>query len=130
MSTKGCFTLRWRSPPVMNSEGILKFDCLRVTLLSSGGLHYGQESLGGELCTWMNDMVANMAALFWKESSPEVKFLGQPQSLGQETWHPGNFNFNKIFLLREIFALLFSLFSMTFLENTKKSCIIEVSSSH
>jgi len=35
----------------MNSWGILKFDWLRVTLLSDGGLHYGQEFSGGELCT-------------------------------------------------------------------------------
>ena len=35
---------------------ILKFDWPRVTLLSDGGLHYGQESFGGELCTWMKKM--------------------------------------------------------------------------
>ena len=37
----------------MNSRGILKFDWPRLTLLSGGGLHYGQESFGEELCTWM-----------------------------------------------------------------------------
>ena len=37
----------------MNSKGILKFDWPRVTLLSSDGLHYGQESFGGEHRTWM-----------------------------------------------------------------------------
>ena len=57
---------------------------MRVTLLFGGGLQYGQESFGGELCTRMkNDMVANVATLFLKGSSQEVKFLGQPQSLGQ-----------------------------------------------
>ena len=53
MTTKGRFTLRWRSPPVKNSRGILKIDWPRVTLFSSGGLHYGQGSFGGELWTWM-----------------------------------------------------------------------------
>ena len=32
-----------------------------------------------------NDLDANVADTFQKGSSPEVKFLGQPQSLGQET---------------------------------------------
>ena len=32
-------------------QGILKFNWPRATLLSCGGLHYGQESFGGELCT-------------------------------------------------------------------------------
>ena len=36
----------------------------------------------------------------------------------------------KYFFLREIFSLLFSLFSMTVLGDTRKSRIIEVSSSH
>ena len=40
----------------MNSKGILKFHWLKVTLLFGGGLHYGQESFGGELCTWMKKM--------------------------------------------------------------------------
>ena len=51
-TSKGRFTLRWRSPPIMNYRGILKFDWLRVTRLSGDGLHYGQESFG-EHCTWM-----------------------------------------------------------------------------
>jgi hypothetical protein len=38
---------------VKYSRGILKYDWLRVRLLSDGGLHYGQEYTGGELCTWM-----------------------------------------------------------------------------
>ena len=50
---KGHFTLQWRSPPFMNSRGILKCDWLQASLLYSGGLHYGQESFGGEQCTWM-----------------------------------------------------------------------------
>ena len=48
---RGWFTLRWRRPPVMNSRGFIKFDWPRATLLSGGGLHYGQESFGGEQCT-------------------------------------------------------------------------------
>ena len=35
--------------------------------------------------------------IFLKGSSPEVKFLGQPQSLEQETWPPENSNLNKTF---------------------------------
>ena len=50
---EGRFTLRWRSPPVINPRGILKVDWLRATLVSGGGLHYGQESFGREHCTWM-----------------------------------------------------------------------------
>ena len=37
--------LRWRSPPVMNSRGLLKFDWSRATLLSCGGL--GWNHTGG-----------------------------------------------------------------------------------
>ena len=64
-----------KSPLVMNSRGILKaiylrnwnslhpistykskFDrSLRATLLTGGGLHYGQESFGGKHCTWMKN---------------------------------------------------------------------------
>jgi hypothetical protein len=65
LSPKGYFTLWWRRPPVKNSRGILKYDWLRVRLLSGGGLYYGQESTNGELCTWMkNDMAANVVTLF------------------------------------------------------------------
>ena len=50
---------------VMNFRGILKFDWPRITLLSSSGSYYGQESFGGELCTWMKkDMTANVATFF------------------------------------------------------------------
>ena len=36
---------------------------------------------------WKSDMVANMATLFAREESfLEVKFVGQPQTLGQESW--------------------------------------------
>ena len=69
----------------MNSRGILKFDWPRATLLSGGGLHYGQESFGEEHCTWMKKSYGcKRGDTFLKGSSPEVKFLGQPQSLGQE----------------------------------------------
>ena len=53
-TTKVWFTLQWRSPPVINFRGILKFEWPRATLLCSGGLHCGQECFGGEHCTWMN----------------------------------------------------------------------------
>ena len=49
--TEDRLALRWRSPLVMNSRGILKFDWPRVTLLSDIGLHCGQESFGAEFCT-------------------------------------------------------------------------------
>ena len=52
----GCFTLHWRRSLVIKSKGILNFDWVRVTLLSDGGLHYDQESFGGDLCTWMEEM--------------------------------------------------------------------------
>ena len=49
----------------MNSRRIVKFDWPRATFLSGGGLHYGQESFGGEHCTLMkNDMDANVADTF------------------------------------------------------------------
>ena len=44
-----------------------------------------------------NDMVANVATFFKGGGSSEVKFLGQPQSLKQETWTPENSNLNKIY---------------------------------
>jgi len=82
----------------MNFKGILKFDWARVTLLSSSGLCYGQEFFGGELCTWMKNWHGcQRDDTFWKGSSPEVKFLGQLQTLGQETWPSENPNLNKIF---------------------------------
>ena len=53
--SKGRFTLCWRSPSVMNSRGILTFDWPRATILSGGGLHYGQESIDEEHWTWMEE---------------------------------------------------------------------------
>ena len=76
VGSKCRFTLWWRIPPVINSRGILKFDWMRLTLLSGGG---------------------ERGETFFKGSSPEVKFLGQPHSLGQETWPLENSNSNKIF---------------------------------
>jgi hypothetical protein len=50
---------------------------VRVRLLSDGGLHYGQESIGKELCIWMkNDMAANMATLNWRGVLWRSSFLG------------------------------------------------------
>ena len=43
----------------MNSRGILKFDWPKATLLSGGGLHYGQESFSGGHCTWMKKWHGN-----------------------------------------------------------------------
>ena len=37
----------------MNSRGIQKFDWLKVTLLSSGGLHSSQKTFSGEHRTLM-----------------------------------------------------------------------------
>ena len=42
---------------------------------------------------------------FLKESSSKVKFLGQPQSRGQETWPLESSNLNRIFFLRVIYLL-------------------------
>ena len=39
-----------------------------------------------------NDMATNMATFFCQGSSPEVEFLKQPQTLGQDTWPPENSN--------------------------------------
>jgi hypothetical protein len=41
---------------------------------------------------------------FLRRSSPEVKFLGQPQSLGQETWPLENSNFNKVISKHVLFS--------------------------
>jgi hypothetical protein len=41
---------------------------------------------------------------FLKRTSPEVKFLGQPQSLKQETWPPENSNLNKILSKHVLFS--------------------------
>ena len=40
----------------MNPREILKFDWSKVTPLSGGGLHYGEESFGGDHYTWMKKM--------------------------------------------------------------------------
>ena len=37
-----------------------------------------------------NDMIVIMATLFVMGVVCKVKFLGQPQALGQETWPPNN----------------------------------------
>jgi hypothetical protein len=67
-----------------------------MKVLSSRGLHYGQESIDGELSTWMKEWAGyQYGGTFLKRSSSEVKFLGQPQSLGQETWPPKNSNLSK-----------------------------------
>ena len=50
---------------------------------------------------------------FLKGSSPEVKFLGQLQNLGQETWPPKNFNMIKIVYCHFIFSSIPSLASIT-----------------
>jgi hypothetical protein len=52
---------------------------------------------------WKNDMAASVAT-FLTRSSLEVKFLGQPQSLGQETWPPENSNLNKILSKHVLFS--------------------------
>ena len=44
-----------------------------------------------------NDMVGQHSNTFCKGSSPEVKFLGQPQTLGQETWPLENSNLRLFF---------------------------------
>ena len=71
----GPLTLQWRSPVVMNSRGIMKFDWPRVTLLSGGSLHYGQESFGGELGTktWHGCQCGNT---FWRGVLRRSSFLG------------------------------------------------------
>ena len=70
-----------------------------MTLLSGGSLHWNQESSGEELCTWMKKWYGcQLGDTFWKGSSLEVKFIGQPQSLEQETWPPEKSNFNKMYV--------------------------------
>ena len=99
---EGRFTLRWRSPPVMNSRGILKFEWPRATLLSGGGYTTSKRPLVENIvqCTWMKKWHGCQCGdTFLTGSSPEVKFLAQPQSLGQETWPPENSNLNKYFIV-------------------------------
>ena len=60
---------------------------------------------------WKNDMDANVATFFFEGDSPEVKFLGYPQSLGQETWPPENSNSNRISYRLFIFSGIPSLAS-------------------
>ena len=67
---------------------------------SGGGLHYNKESFGGELCPWMKEWHAcQHGDTFLKGSFVGVRFLGQPQSLGQETWPPKNSNSDRTFFL-------------------------------
>jgi hypothetical protein len=55
-----------------------------------------------EKMTWLPMWQVGNA--FLKRSSPEVKFLGQPQSLGQETWLLENSNLNKILSKHVLFS--------------------------
>ena len=71
----------------MNSRAIMKFDSPRVTLLSSGGLHYGQESFGGGLLymdekltwlpTWRHFLEGEFSGgqVSWATSKPRTKNL-------------------------------------------------------
>ena len=69
----------------MNSKGILKFDWSRVTFLSGGGLHYGQEPFGEELCTWMkNGMAISVATYFWRGVFRRSSFLGNLKALDKK----------------------------------------------
>ena len=54
---------------------------------------------GGELQVWMKKMtwLVNMTTLFARNFSPEVKFLGQSQTLQQETWPLENSNLRQVF---------------------------------
>ena len=118
----------------MNSKGILKFHWLKVTLLFGGGLHYGQESFGGELCTWMKKMTWLPTWRHFFKGGGGVfgsSFLGNLKASNKKlglrrtpTW------IKYFFSLRDIFALFFALFSMTLLGSTKTGYIIEVSSSN
>ena len=72
-----------------------------------GGLHYGQESFGGELCTWLKKWRGcQRGDNFLKGSSPEVKFLEQPQNPGEETWPPKNSNLNKLVIPISFYSLV------------------------
>jgi len=76
-----------------------------VTLLFGGGLHYGQEFFGEELCTWMkNSHGCQGGDTFFEGEFSGGQVSRQPQTLRQETWPPENPNFLKDFLL--VFPLL------------------------
>jgi hypothetical protein len=103
--SSGRFTLWWRRSLVKNSREILKYDWPKVRLLSGGGLHYGQESISGELCTWMKKMTwLPMWQHFFEEGFSEGQVFGQPQSLKQEAWPPENSNLNKILSKHVLFS--------------------------
>ena len=52
---------------------------------------------------WKNDTVVNLTSItFCWGSSLHVKFLGQPQILGQETWPPENSNSRPMFVIPSI----------------------------
>jgi hypothetical protein len=74
-------------------------------------LHYGQEFTRGELCTWMKKWHGcQHGNTFLKKDSPEVKFLGQPQSLRQKTWPSENSNLNKILSKHVLFLTFYNHF--------------------
>ena len=83
---EGRFTLQRRSPPVMNFREILKFGWPRATLLSGGGLHYCQESLGGEHCTWMKKLtwMPTWRHFFWRGVLRKSSFLGYLKALDKK----------------------------------------------
>ena len=65
----------------MNSRGNLKFDWPRMTLLSGGGLHYGQESFGGGTL-YMDEKMTRLPT--WRH------FFEGEFSQGQVSWATSN----------------------------------------
>ena len=74
---------------VMNSIGILKFDWPRAVLLSGDGLHYGQESVGGDHCTWMKKWHGCQGGRHFVEGEVlwRWSFLGSLEALNKKLDH-------------------------------------------
>ena len=105
--SQGRFTLWWRSPLVLNYRGISK-----IWLAESDTLVRWWFTLRPTIIWWRTlYMDAKVTTLFLRGGSQEVKLLGQPQSLGQETWPPENSDLNRIFYCLFIFSWIPSLAS-------------------
>ena len=79
----------------MDSSPVLVYTTAKTTLVED--FKYG----------WKNDMVVDMATLFARGEALEVMFLGQPQTVIQETWHLENSNLRHFFISFFFFFFFF-----------------------
>jgi hypothetical protein len=97
----GRFTLRLRSALVKTSREMEQYDWLWNGFFSGWGFTLWPRLLsGGELQAWMKFWHGcQYENTFGSGSSPEIKFLEQPQTFGKEIWPLENSNSRLLFIL-------------------------------